>query len=46
MNKIENLTVTTQKQETTSSKSGKMLWWMQKGKNAIYIQFVNKACMI
>ncbi|MDE1826622.1 MAG: hypothetical protein KGH83_03425 [Thaumarchaeota archaeon] len=47
MKKFENLTTASQKGETENTNGrDKMLWWMQKGRNAIYVQFVNGIHMI
>jgi hypothetical protein len=48
MKKFENLTSVSQREEilNTKNRNYKMLWWMQKKRDAIYVQFVNKACMI
>jgi hypothetical protein len=39
MNKIENDTDSFARKE--DKQNSNVLWWMKKGKNAIYIQFVN-----
>ena len=39
MNKIENDIHSSWKEDKQNTSS--VLWWMKKGKNAIYVQFVN-----
>ncbi len=39
MNKIENDTHSSREEDKQNTSS--VLWWMKKGKNAIYVQFVN-----
>jgi hypothetical protein len=39
MNKIENDTNSSREEGRQNTNS--VLWWMKKGKNAIYVQFVN-----
>jgi hypothetical protein len=48
MKKSENLFSASRNRETkvTKYRSDKILWWMQKGRYDIYMQFVNKACIL
>jgi len=48
MNKFKNLTSVSQRKESknTKNRSDRMPWWMQKGRDAIYVRFVNIMQMI
>ncbi len=39
MNKIENATHAYRKEDKQNTSS--VLWWMKKGKDAVYVKFVN-----
>jgi hypothetical protein len=43
MNKIES--DISSKEDMQNTRSDSVLWWMKKGRDAIYVQFVNKACI-
>jgi hypothetical protein len=44
MNKIEN--DISSKEDSQSTRSDSVLWWMKKSRDAIYVQFVNKVCIV
>ncbi|HXV38528.1 MAG TPA: hypothetical protein VD699_03035 [Nitrosopumilaceae archaeon] len=47
MKKIENVTLLLQKivEQKKKNKNNAILWWMRKGKGAIYVKVVNKMCI-